>query len=163
MIHHFFDFFSQFFVIFPPLPPLICAHSRRGLFFAKNNISRGKTLLFSRIHHFLSISEHFLLISPLCPPLIRVSSGHVLMKQRPRTISWIRGGHCRSPTKQKLPFRKDRGRLVGSARAGVPDQTTSAFPWWPTLQLRLKIALIFNPSFFRFWLDLGSQNGSKID
>ena len=61
--------------------------SRRGLFFAKNSISRGKTLLFSMIHHFFAHFWAFLLIFLICPPLIRVSSGHVLMKQRPRTKS----------------------------------------------------------------------------
>ena len=46
-----------------------CAHSRRGLFFAKNSISRGRTLLFSRIHHFFNnFCAFFAHFPPLPPP-----------------------------------------------------------------------------------------------
>ena len=48
---------------------------------------------------------------------------------------------------------------MGGAQGGLARQGPRADPTTTTLQLRLKIALVFDAVFLRFWLHLGSQDG----
>ena len=54
------------------------------------------------------------------------------------------------------------GAYCGGRQGAIPRPTTRSFPCRTILQLRLKIALFFDAVFLPFWVDLGSQDGSKI-
>ena len=48
---------------------------------------------------------------------------------------------------------------MGGAQGSLARQGPRPDPTYTTLQLRLKIALVFDAVFLRFWLHLGSQDG----
>ena len=48
---------------------------------------------------------------------------------------------------------------MGGAQGGLARSGPRVNPTPTTLQLRLKIALVFDAVFLRFWLHLGSQDG----
>ena len=48
---------------------------------------------------------------------------------------------------------------MGGAQGGLARQGPRAQGGHTTLQLRLKIALVFDAVFLRFWLHLGFQDG----
>ena len=48
---------------------------------------------------------------------------------------------------------------MGGAQGGLGRSGPRVQGGNPTLQLRLKIALVFDAVFLRFWLHLGSQDG----
>ena len=55
------------------------------------------------------------------------------------------------------------GAYMGGAQGGLGRSGPIAQGTYPTLQLRLKIALVFDPVFVRFWTVFDPQDGSKID
>ena len=54
------------------------------------------------------------------------------------------------------------GAYCGGRQGAIPRPTTRPDPTPTILQLRLKIALFFDAVFLPFWVDLVSQDGSKI-
>ena len=54
-----------------------------------------------------------------------------------------------------IVFLIHRARIWGCARGGVQGDVPRAFGTYTPLQLRLKIALVFDTLFVRFWLHLG--------
>ena len=51
------------------------------------------------------------------------------------------------------------GAKMGAAQRHGPDPRA----WWTRVRVQLKIALVFDPVFYRFWSDSTPQDGSKID
>ena len=51
---------------------------------------------------------------------------------------------------------------MGGRQGGLTRQTPRLAGGYTLGQLRLKIALFFDAVFLPFWVDLGSQDGSKI-
>ena len=51
------------------------------------------------------------------------------------------------------------GAYMGGAQGGLGRSGPRTQGGHPTVQLRLKIALVFDAVFLRFWLHLGSQDG----
>ena len=54
------------------------------------------------------------------------------------------------------------GAYCGGRQGAILRPTTRSSPTRTILQLRLKIAMFFDTVFLQFWVDLGSQDGSKI-
>ena len=95
------------------------------------------------IHPFIHSSLHPFIHSSLHPFIH--SSSHPLV---PSSIDWL-----------ILCFKEWTGAYMGGAQGGLARQGPRATSTYTTLQLRLKIALVFDAVFLRFWLHLGSQDG----
>ena len=85
------------------------------------------------------------------------TSPHQLMNQ------WINqllvlGSWSLVPRSWVLWFFWFAGRAYGGAPGGIQGDVPSPFHPWTTFQLRLKIALVFDTLFLRFWLHLGCQD-----
>ena len=55
------------------------------------------------------------------------------------------------------------GAYCGGRQGAIPSDVPSPSDGRRTCQPRLEIALVFDPIFLPFWVDLGFQDGSKIN
>ena len=95
------------------------------------------------IHPFIHSSLHPFIHSSLHPFIH--SSSHPLV---PSSLDWL-----------ILCFWYWSGAYMGDAQGGLARQSPRPTSTYTTLQLRLKIALVVDAVFLRFWLHLGSQDG----
>ena len=106
--------------------------------------------------HFLTLSLYF--AGPLAPGVSDPGHEPINQKINHSINSWFLvlglwclglGSYC---------FFDSPGAHMGVRQGGVQGDVPRAFGTYTPLQLRLKIALVFDTLFVRFWLHLGCQD-----